>query len=347
MRRVLVTGGAGFIGANLADRLLADGVEVRLLDDLSRPGTQANTAWLTARHGAEALGLVQADIRDAAAVVAAVDGCDVVFHLAGQTAVTTSILDPRRDFEVNALGTLNVLEAARHQPTAPIVVFSSTNKVYGDLADEPLVELETRWSFAERPEGIDEGQPLDLLSPYGCSNGCADQYVLDYHRTFGVPGVVLRQSCIYGERQLGAEDQGWVAWLVIAAVLGRPITVFGDGKQVRDLLHVDDLVDAYLAVVANIDAAAGHAYNIGGGPRNTLSVWAEFAPLLRQRLEGDLPSVRHEPARPGDQRAFWCALGAAERDLGWSPRIGVDEGLDRLVRWVLEERELCESLATR
>jgi CDP-paratose 2-epimerase len=334
VRDCLITGGAGFIGANLADRLLATGHPVTVFDDCSRPGTAENLAWLRARHG-DALREVRGDVADASAAAAVVRDADVVYHLAGQTAVTTSIADPRADFHANAAGTFNVLEAARASDRDPIVVYASTNKVYGDLAGVELVEQESRWAFRDLPGGVAEDQPLDLNSPYACSKGAGDQYALAYHRAYGLRTVVFRQSCIYGPRQLGHEEQGWLAWFVLAALRNEPLTIFGDGKQVRDVLHVDDLLDAYELAVAGIERTAGHAYNIGGGPRRSVSVWAELGPLL-ERAVGAGVEPAFGPWRPGDQRVFVCDTSAAARDLGWEPRIDVEPGLRLLVDSVRE-----------
>ncbi len=336
-RRSFITGGAGFIGSNLADTLLRRGEPVTVFDDLSRRGADWNLAWLEARHG-DRLRFVRGDIRDFEALAAALDGAAVVYHLAGQTAVTRSVADPRHDFEQNALGTLNVLEAARRLPRPPIVVYASTNKVYGGLEHLPVAEAPTRWTFPTLPDGVAEDQPLDFHSPYGCSKGAADQYVRDYHRIYGLPTVVFRQSCIYGPRQMGIEDQGWVGWFLIATELGRPLTIFGDGKQVRDLLYVDDLIAAYLAAVERIDVAAGQIYNVGGGLANTLSVWHEFRPLLERAAGRPLPEPRREAWRPGDQRVFYCDLGKARLELDWTPRVSLEAGIGRLAGWVRDER---------
>jgi CDP-paratose 2-epimerase len=334
----LITGGAGFIGCNLAEALLARGEQVTIFDNLSRPLTHLNLEWLRQRHGAR-VRFVQADIRDAAAVVAAVPGHDAIFHLASQVAVTTSVLDPRSDFEINALGTLNVLEAARQASRRPAVFFASTNKVYGGMEDVTVVEQPTRYAYRDMSAGVPENHLLDFHSPYGCSKGSADQYVRDYARIYGLQTVVFRQSCIYGPRQMGVEDQGWAAHFVIAAVMGRPITIYGDGKQVRDMLYIDDLVAAYLAALARIDAVSGRIYNIGGGPANALSVWAEFGPLL-ERLTGNQIDVRRGDWRPGDQPVYISAISKAERELGWRPQVDVAEGIARLVAWVQENRAL-------
>jgi CDP-paratose 2-epimerase len=336
--RHLITGGAGFIGINLADTLLAQGESVTLFDNLSRPRTPLNLAWLQQRYGSR-LSFIQADIRDAAAVNAAVDGHDVVYHLAGQVAVTTSVLDPRSDFEINALGTLNVLEAARQAARPPIVLFSSTNKVYGGMEEIGVVEEAARYRFSHQPYGISEAQPLDFHSPYGCSKGAADQYIRDYARIYGLRTVVFRQSCIYGERQFGVEDQGWAAHFAIAALLDKPITIYGNGKQVRDMLFVDDLVAAFQAAVTAIDRVSGQIFNIGGGPARSLSIWAEFGPLL-SRLRGAPITVRYADWRPGDQPIYISDIRHAERLLGWQPRISTAVGIERMFNWIRNNLEL-------
>jgi CDP-paratose 2-epimerase len=279
------------------------------------------------------------DVADSALLTEAAQDADVIVHLAGQVAVTTSVTNPREDFEANALGTFNALEAARASGRDPIFVYASTNKVYGEMEEVPLAEDPTRYRYADLEYGCPETQPLDFHSPYGCSKGTGDQYVRDYARIYDLRSVVFRQSCIYGPRQFGIEDQGWVAWFVIAAVLGRPITIYGDGKQVRDVLHVDDLLDAYDAAVEKIDAVAGRVYNIGGGSENVMSVWVEFGSLLAKLLGKEIPVARGD-WRPGDQKVFYADIRKAERELGWSPKIGVEEGVERLFRWVRKNKDL-------
>jgi CDP-paratose 2-epimerase len=335
----LVTGGAGFIGSNYVQRLLGRNEKVTIYDNLSRAGAPKNLAWLEEMFGKDAFGLVCADVTDAHRLAKAAREVDVIVHLAGQVAVTTSVTDPREDFEANALGTFNALEAARASGRNPIFVYASTNKVYGGMEAVALVEEATRWRYADLEFGCPETQPLDFHSPYGCSKGTGDQYVRDYARIYDLPTVVMRQSCIYGPRQFGIEDQGWVAWFVIAAVTGRPITIYGDGKQVRDVLHVDDLLDAYDTAIANIDTARGEVYNIGGGPRNVMSVWAEFGPMLERLLGKEVPVTRGD-WRPGDQKVFYADIRKAERELGWRPKIGVRAGVERLFAWVAENRNL-------
>jgi CDP-paratose 2-epimerase len=334
----LITGGAGFIGSNLAHRLVGEGHEVVVYDNLSRPGADKNVDWLKAECG-DRWTLIPADIRDFGALCQAAQQSDVIYHLASQVAVTTSVQDPRADFEVNALGTFNVLEAARLSGRRPIVLYSSTNKVYGGMEDVAVLEGETGYSYRDYPHGIPETYPLDFHSPYGCSKGAGDQYVHDYARIYGLPTVVLRQSCIYGTRQFGVEDQGWVAWFLIAAVTGQPITIYGDGKQVRDVLWVDDLLDLYDAAVQQIDMAAGKVYNVGGGPQNTLAVWQELGPLLKGLIGRDIP-VAYDGWRPGDQQIFVADIRKAERELGWRPSTSREQGVRRLYEWVAANRAL-------
>jgi CDP-paratose 2-epimerase len=312
-KNYFVTGGAGFIGSNYVHRLLQRGEKVTVFDNMSRAGAPRNLAWLEQTFGKDAFSLIVGDVRSADLLREAAREADVIVHLAGQVAVTTSVTDPRADFESNALGTFNLMEAARLSGRRPIVIYASTNKVYGGMDEVALVEEPTRWRYADLPHGASEAQPLDFHSPYGVSKGAGDQYVHDYARIYDLPTVVFRQSCIYGPRQFGVEDQGWLAWMVIAAVTGRAITIYGDGKQVRDVLHVDDLLDAYDAAVAKIDTARGQVYNMGGGPQNVLAVWAEFGPIL-ERLVGHPIQVARDDWRPGDQRVFYADTRKAARD---------------------------------
>jgi CDP-paratose 2-epimerase len=281
-RNFLVTGGAGFIGSNYVDRLLGRGEEVIVYDNLSRAGARLNLEWLQGRWGQNAFRLVLGDVRDAARLAQVTREVDVVVHLASQVAVTTSVLQPRADFESNALGTFNVLEAARLSGRQPAVLYASTNKVYGGIKGVAIEEQGSRYAYARLLQGISETQPLDFHSPYGCSKGSGDQYTRDYHRIYGLPTVVLRQSCIYGPRQFGVEDQGWVAWFIIAVAKRRQIKIFGDGKQVRDLLYISDLLDAYDLALEKITETAGQVYNLGGGPEASISIWQEFGPLLER-----------------------------------------------------------------
>jgi CDP-paratose 2-epimerase len=339
-RKFFITGGAGFIGSNYVHRLLSRGEDVTIYDNLSRAGAPRNIEWLRQCFGEGSFRLVAGDVRDATLLTASMREAEIVVHLASQVTVTNSVLRPREDFEINAIGTFNLVEAARLSGRNPIVLYASTNKVYGGMEDVPLVENETNYRYARLPEGITETQPMDFHSPYGCSKGAGDQYVRDYHRIYGLPTVVFRQSCIYGTRQFGIEDQGWVAWFAIAAVTGRAINIYGDGKQVRDILFVDDLLDAYDAGIAHIGAAAGQVYNLGGGAANAISIWRECGPILERLVGHPIPVIWHPDWRPGDQRICVMDTQKAQRDLGWRPKIGVEEGLTRLVRWVQENRAL-------
>jgi CDP-paratose 2-epimerase len=336
--KALITGGAGFIGSNLVHRLAREGHSVVVYDDLSRFGTDKNVAWLRAEHG-DQWRLIQADIRDFSTLREAAADADVIYHLASQVTVTTSVQDPRHDFEVNALGTFNVLEAARLSGRRPMVLYASTNKVYGGMEDVAVVEGETNYAYRDFPHGIPETYPLDFHSPYGCSKGAGDQYMHDYARIYDLPTVVFRQSCIYGPRQFGIEDQGWIAWFLIAAVTGQPITIYGDGKQVRDVLWVDDLLDLYQATLDRIEVAAGQVYNVGGGPQNTLSVWSELGPMLEMLLRRDI-DVARDDWRPGDQRIFVADTRKAEQELGWRPQVSSAEGVRRLYEWVAASKSL-------
>jgi CDP-paratose 2-epimerase len=338
LSKILVTGGCGFIGSNLMDRLISRGDHAVAFDNLSRRGAVKNAAWLSAKHGAK-FELIRGDIRDARAIADAARDADIIIHLAAQVAVTTSVADPRNDFEINVLGTFNTLEAARASGRNPIFIFASTNKVYGGMDDVVVAERATRYEFRDFPNGVSEAQPLDFHSPYGCSKGAADQYVRDYHRIYGLRSVVFRQSAIYGTRQFGEEDQGWLAWFVIAAVTGKPITIFGDGKQVRDMLFVTDLLDAYDAAIARIDRVAGKVYNMGGGAANTISVWMEFLPMLEKLLGKKIPYAIGD-WRPGDQRVCVYDTTLATRELDWHARVSINVGVEKLFHWVKDNTEL-------
>lgn len=338
--KALITGGAGFIGSNVADRFLEDGHQLVIVDNLSRAGSQNNLNWLREKHGD--FEFHEIDVRDFEGlkqVISRAGDLDAVLHFAAQVAVTRSVENPREDFEVNALGTLNLLEVIRSHASSPAVIYTSTNKVYGDLRNIGVEETETRYDFIDLPAGVPEDSPLDFYSPYGCSKGVADQYMKDYNRIFGIPTVVFRNSCIYGQRQFGIEDQGWVAWFLIAVVLGKQITIYGNGKQVRDLLHIDDLVNAFLLAIDRIEHIQGGVYNIGGGPENTISIWKEFGPLL-EKISGRDLAVEYDAWRPGDQPVYISDIRKAAEDLNWAPEIGVDQGIERLYHWVEENQEL-------
>ena len=329
----LVFGGAGFIGSNLVKNLLDDGFEVLIFDAFLRSGADKNVAWLQSGDQNGRLTIIKNDVRNFEAVKAAVAKADTIFHLAGQVAVTTSVEDPRTDFDINAGGTFNVLDAARLSGHRPKIIFTSTNKVYGGLEDLDVVEGDDHYRISQFPDGISEDRPLDFHSPYGCSKGAADQYVRDYARIYDLPTVVFRMSCIYGPRQFGTEDQGWLAHFIIAALSGRTITIHGDGKQVRDVLFVDDLVRALRLAADNIDGVSGEVFNIGGGPDNAILFRAEFGELLRQIKGGPIPMV-FQDWRPGDQRCYVSNIQKARRQLGWTPFVRKETGIQRLAHWV-------------
>jgi CDP-paratose 2-epimerase len=338
----IVTGGAGFIGSNTVHRLLREGHRVVVIDNLSRAGSRRNLDWL--RQAGGDLTFERKDIRDFDGLRRALRphrAATALLHFAAQVAVTTSVTDPRQDFEINALGTFNLLEALRLEGLDPTVLFTSTNKVYGALAHLKVEETDTRYRYADLPQGVAETAPLDFYSPYGCSKGSADQYVRDYGRIYGMRTVVFRNSCIYGTRQFGIEDQGWLAWFVIAASQGRPISIYGDGKQVRDVLFIDDLVEVMLRAVTRPEVSAGQVYNIGGGPSRTVSVWREFGPMLEGHLGKEIPVAFHD-WRPGDQKVFVSDIRKASHDFGWEPRVDVAEGVRRLHAWVKENHDLFE-----
>ena len=334
----LVTGGAGFIGSNLTHRLASEGQRVRVLDALARPGVDRNLEWLRANHG-QLIEPIVGDVRDASLVREAMEGAQGAFHFAAQVAVTTSMADPADDLSININGTFNVLEASRAQPEPVPVIFASTNKVYGDLADFGTRLGERGYEPANRAlaqHGVGEAQPLDFHTPYGCSKGAADQYVVDYSRSFGVPTCVLRMSCIYGERQMGTEDQGWVAHFLIRALEGKPITIYGDGDQVRDVLYVGDAVDAYLAAWAAIDRITGRAFNVGGGPSNAISLntlISHISTLLERKT-----AVETSEWRPGDQRWFVADTRAIDTELDLPAKLDWRLGIERLLRWLSDER---------
>ncbi len=335
-KTVVITGGAGFIGVNAAESFIRDGWHVVLFDNLWRKGTDLNLRYLRQNYP-DQCEFVLGDVRyDYYSLLQTMGRADLVLHLAAQVAVTTSITRPVEDFEINARGTFNMLEAVRESGNKPLVIYSSTNKVYGGMPDVVCVKETTRYRFRDFPGGISETQPLDFHSPYGCSKGAADQYVHDYGRIYGIPTVVFRQSCIYGQRQFGVEDQGWVAWFSIAALLNRPITIYGDGLQVRDLLHVDDLVAAYKSAAANPSQSAGQIFNMGGGPSRTLSL-VELLAFLEKRMGKKIP-VGHAEPRAGDQPVFVADIRKAERELDWKPKIDPLPGIEMLLKWIEQNR---------
>ena len=336
--KILITGGAGFIGCNAAKRFMGKGYEVTVLDNLSRKGSENNLEWLRQQGEFE---FIDCDIRDYAKVRKIFvdrNSIDVVLHLAAQVAVTTSVLNPREDFQTNALGTFNLLEAVRDNKLDPIFIYASTNKVYGGMTDIKVIEKNGRYEYESLPEGISENRILDFHSPYGCSKGAADQYVRDYSRIYGLRTIVMRQSCIYGYRQFGVEDQGWVAWFTIAASLDKPITIYGDGKQVRDVLFIDDLVDAYEKAIENIKTASGKIYNIGGGPNNKMSL-LELISFLERFLNKKI-KYSFSDWRPGDQPVFVSNIEKAREELSWKPETDVETGVKKLSDWVKKNRSL-------
>lgn len=336
MKKILITGGAGFIGSNIAKYYLDKGVKVIIIDNLSRKGSDLNLKWLKTQGNFE---FQKLDIRNYKAlenVFKKNKDIDVVFHEAAQVAVTTSVINPREDFEVNILGTFNVLEALRHYLPKSILIYASTNKVYGALENLKVVEKKTRYEFQDKKfkKGISENYPLDFHSPYGCSKGSADQYIRDYSRIYGLKTIVFRQSCIYGERQFGVEDQGWVAWFIIATLLNKKLTIYGNGKQLRDLLFVDDLIKAYDLAIKNIHKTSGQIYNMGGGHKNTLSL-LELIEIL-ENLLGRKIKYSFSKTRPGDQKIFIADILKAKKDFGWQPKINVNAGVKKLYNWILE-----------
>ncbi len=333
--KTLITGGAGFIGINLAARLLEEDRKLTILDNLSRPGSEKNLEWL-AREKKRRFTFIHGDIRNSSVVAEAVRGRKVIYHLAAQTAVTNSVVDPASDFEINGRGTLNLLEAVRQKSPDAIFIFSSTNKVYGNLQAICLREQKNRYDFKSRSEGVNEESLLDFHSPYGCSKGAADQYVRDYSRIYGLKTVVFRQSCIYGPHQRGNEDQGWVAHFVICGLKKRGVTIYGNGKQVRDLLFITDLLEAFDRAEKNIAKSAGKIYNIGGGRENTLSL-LELIAWLEQKLARRV-APGFDDWRPGDQKIFVSDNTKLKQDLGWQPRVPVTEGLEKLFSWLKEYR---------
>jgi CDP-paratose 2-epimerase len=347
-RPTLIIGGAGFIGTNLADRLLSNGEQVIVFDSLARPGVEKNLDWLRMAHR-KGLEYKIGDVRDREALRSVIGRSRQVFNFAAQVAVTTSLLDPMEDFERNARGTLNVLEEIRRLANPPPLIFTSTNKVYGGLEDVSLRVQKHRYepeSATLRGSGIGESRSLDFHSPYGCSKGAADQYVIDYGRTFGMKTAVFRMSCIYGPHQCGTEDQGWIAHFLLQALNNRPITIYGDGMQVRDILFVEDLVDAFLDLSQNIDQLSGQAFNMGGGPENSISLLQLLSFI--QELHGELPPVSFSEWRPGDQRYYVSDTSKFRMATNWSPKYSAFEGIKQLYGWfggVPFEAELKEAVA--
>jgi CDP-paratose 2-epimerase len=338
---VLITGGAGFIGCNAARFFGTRNWSVTVLDNLSRQGTDKNLKWL---GDGTSFDFEHTDIRDRASIdrVLSEGRFDAVIHLAAQVAVTTSVTDPSTDFAVNAMGTFHVLDAVRRYSPEAVFIFASTNKVYGKIAGAACAMRGDQYSYTNRPHGIGESEPLDFLSPYGCSKGAADQYVLDFARIYGIPAASFRQSCIYGPRQFGVEDQGWVAWFAIASLLGRDITIYGDGKQVRDVLHVDDLIRAYEAAILAPEKITAQAFNVGGGPDRVLSL-LDLIGLLEERLERKIP-LKWDDWRPGDQQVYISDIRKLEKALNWLPEIDVKTGIEQLIDWVDRNRAAVQTI---
>jgi CDP-paratose 2-epimerase len=334
-KRILITGGAGFVGCNAARFFRARNWGVTVLDNLSRQGTDKNLEWLRDNTSFE---FERVDIRDRASVdrVLSEQQYDAVLHLAAQVAVTTSVTDPSTDFAINAMGTFHVLDAIRRFCPEAVFINASTNKVYGKITSAEYDLVEGRYAYTNRPFGISETEPLDFLSPYGCSKGAADQYTLDFARIYQMPATSFRQSCIYGPRQFGVEDQGWVAWFAIASRLGRDITIFGDGRQVRDVLHVEDLVRAYEAAIRSPDKVTAQAFNVGGGPHSVLSL-LDLIQMLEERRKRRVP-LRFDDWRPGDQRVYVSDVRKLETVLGWKPEIDSATGIAQLIDWVEQNR---------
>jgi CDP-paratose 2-epimerase len=336
----LITGGAGFIGTNLADALLTEGKSVIIYDNLSRTGVEKNLQWLREKHSVN-LRIKIADVRDEQALRAAVDAADAVYHFAAQVAVTTSCHDPLMDFEVNARGTINLLEAIRRSEKQPPLVFTSTNKVYGGLEDLKVVLKGERYE-PEDPviaaAGVSESRNIDFHSPYGCSKGAADSYILDYARTFGLKAVIFRMSCIYGPHQFGTEDQGWIAHFLISALEGKPLTIYGDGKQVRDILYVKDLVRAMKIAQEKMNSLTGKAFNIGGGVENTISL-LELLKIIED-MHGEAIDVDFGDWRPGDQKYYVSDIQRFHNEGNWSPQVSANEGIRNLYNWLAEFRNI-------
>lgn len=332
--RIIIIGGAGFIGCNAARFFLDRGNSVLVIDNLSRKGSKKNLEWLS--QGKDKPRVLVEDIRNFKSLFAYkkdFNQADVVLHLAGQVAVTTSIVNPREDFEINALGTLNILECIRLSKSKAKLIYASTNKVYGNLSSEKIKEEKTRYAFQKLQAGVGENQKIDFHSPYGCSKGSADLYVHDYSRIYGLDTVVFRQSCIYGPRQFGVEDQGWVAWFMISQILNKPITIYGNGKQVRDILFIDDLLEAFQQAVSHSKKTFGQIYNIGGGPKNTISVWQEFKSIMEKLFSKPI-RVTYVTWRPGDQPIYVSDIRKAQADFNWQPKVDVNTGIARLHEWI-------------
>ena len=340
-KKMLITGGAGFIGANSAIEFHKRGWDITIVDNLSRAGTQLNLNWLKKEIP---LDFHHIDIRDYNRLKSVFNqnSFDSVLHLAAQVAVTTSVVDPREDFEVNALGTFNVLECVRLYSPAAHVLYASTNKVYGELSHLKVVDKKDRYEYQNPKKGVTEDMPLDFHTPYGCSKGAGDQYVIDYSRIYDLKTTSLRQSCVYGPRQFGMEDQGWVAWFMIATLLNRPIILYGDGKQIRDVLHVNDLIDLYEQCILNPEKSSGQAFNVGGGVKNTLSL-LELLDEIKSHLRKE-SHITYSNWRPGDQKVYVSEISKAEKLLKWTPSLGCTKGIPLLLNWIKNNQEIFETV---
>jgi CDP-paratose 2-epimerase len=338
--KILITGGCGFIGTNAAQFYLKKGLKVIVFDNLSRSGAKQNLAWLKKQKGNFVF--IKGDVRNAQQLLTAFQTHrpDLVLHLAAQVTMVTSITNPREDFEINALGTFNVLEAMRQTKSKAKALYTSTNKVMGELLNIPTVEKAKRYIY-KNIKGINETYPLDFHGPYGCSKGCGDQYFLDYARIFGLNTIVFRQSGIYGPHQFGIEEQGWLAWFCNALLFNKPVTIFGTGKQVRDVLYVDDLIKAYDAAFKNIKKTKGQAYTIGGGEKFSLSIWELFEIL--EKLANKKFNYKLGAWRPGDQKVYISDVAKAKKDFNWSPTVSQKEGVKRLFNWIAQNKDLVQA----
>jgi len=336
-KTTLITGGCGFIGTNCVDFYLKKGYKVIVFDNLSRAGAKENLKWLKSQKGRFIF--VKGDIRDDKKLLATFKKYkpDLIYHLAAQTTMVTSVENPREDFEINALGSFNVLEAMRKTKSRAAAVYSSTNKVMGELLYIPIVEKKKRYDY-KNIKGVDEHFSLDFHGPYGCSKGCGDQYFLDYARIYNLNTIVFRQSGIFGPHQFGIEEQGWLAWFTNALLFDKPVTIFGDGKQVRDVLYIDDLLQAFDLAFKNIKKTRGKVYNIGGGPKFSLSIWELFEIL--EKLAGKKFNYSFDSWRPGDQKVYISDIRKAKKDFDWVPKISPKEGVTRLYNWISQNKTL-------
>jgi len=335
---ILITGGAGFVGINLAEYLLSNNNNVTIFDNFSRSGSKENLFWIKNQSFNSKLKIIDGDIQNFHLLIESIKNIDIIYHLAGQVAVTSSLINPNNDIKNNLFGTFNILEAVRQSKKRPALIFTSTNKVYGSLKNLTFIENENRYSCNDMPKGISEDQPLDFFSPYGCSKGAADQYVHDYSRTYGLKTVVFRMSCIYGPRQFGTTHQGWLAHFIKSTINNQPITIYGDGKQVRDILFIDDLSRALDMAGNNLDIAAGNVYNIGGGPKNTISIWNEFSKILSDLNNSMLPPISYKEARTGDQCYYVSDIRKIKKELNWIPEYSIQDGISRLWDWCIEDK---------